>query len=61
MKKITLAIALVVLLCLTACGKVETKPQPPDQTDAGASEELPAQTPEVPSEDMAVQNGLIEI
>ncbi len=60
MKKITLAIALVVLLCLTACGKVETKPQPPDQTDAGASEELPAQTPEVPSEDNVIDGHTID-
>lgn len=46
MKKITLALAIALLLCLTACGGTTMESQPPENTNTEISEKKPTETPE---------------
>ena len=60
MKKILITIALALLLCLTACGKPETNPQPLDEAEAEMTGVLPAQTPSEPPEENAINGNTID-
>jgi|GEM_PF-5272966 len=60
MRKTAFAVALVMLLCLTACGKAGTETEPPDNTAAGISEETPEATSAAPTEGGAIIGNTID-
>ena len=60
MRKTALAVALVLLLCLTACGKAGMETEPPANSDAGLSEEMPEESPSAPPEENAIIGNTID-